>query len=82
MSFNASKCNSTTITRKRKILHDYLLYDTVLERIEAATYPGVELTLKLTWTIHIYKMCAKADNGQSWNTAHQWGIHMNRSTST
>ena len=30
MSFNVSKCNSITITRKKKILHDYLLHDTVL----------------------------------------------------
>ena len=29
MSFNAFKCNSITIARKKKIMHDYILHDTV-----------------------------------------------------
>ena len=62
MTFNASKCSSITITRKKnKVIHDYVLHDTVLERTDTATYLGVELTSKLTWATHITRMCAKAN---------------------
>ena len=47
--------------KKNKVIHDYVLHDTVLERTEAATYLGVELTSQLTWATHITRMCAKAN---------------------
>ena len=62
MHFNASKCSTISITRKKKrITHDYSLHDQLLERTDHATYLGVELNSKLTWSNHIDKTCAKAN---------------------
>ena len=63
MNFNASKCNTITITRKRKrLVHDYSLHNQILERTESATYLGVEVSPKLIWPNHINKTCAKANH--------------------
>ena len=62
MSFNASKCNAITISRKKNLVqYNYSLHNQVLERTDKATYLGVELTSKLTWSTHITKTCAKAN---------------------
>ena len=62
MSFNASKCNTISITRKKnKISHDYSLHNQILERLPPNTYLGVELKSDLTWKNHIHKTCAKAN---------------------
>ena len=62
MSFNASKCNTISITRKKnKINHDYSLYNQILEHLPSTTYLGVELKSDLTWKNHIDKTCAKAN---------------------
>jgi hypothetical protein len=62
MSFNASKCNVITITRKRKKLHHpYILHDQPLEYTNCATYLGIELSSDLTWKKQIDKTCAKAN---------------------
>jgi hypothetical protein len=62
MSFNASKCSAIPITRKHnKISYDYKLHDTTLERVDSATYLGVELASDLTWSTHINKTVAKAN---------------------
>jgi hypothetical protein len=62
MSFNASKCNSITITRKvKKIDSEYSLHSTVLERVKNATYLGIELSCDLTWSTNIVKAANKAN---------------------
>jgi hypothetical protein len=62
MSFNASKCNVITITRKRKKLHHpYILHNQPLEYTNSATYLGIELSSDLTWKKQIDKTCAKAN---------------------
>ena len=62
MSFNAAKCSSIAITRKqKKVLHQYSLHNQILERVDSATYLGVELSSNLTWANHINKTCHKAN---------------------
>ena len=62
MSFNAAKCSSISITRKqKKVLHQYSLHNQILERVDSATYLGVELSSNLTWANHINKTCHKAN---------------------
>jgi hypothetical protein len=62
MSFNASKCSTITITRKKKtISHEYKIHDQVLEKVDSATYLGVELQSNLTWSNHITKTAMKAN---------------------
>ena len=49
MSFKAAKCSSIAITRKpKKVLHQYFLHNQILERVDSATYLGVELSSNLT----------------------------------
>ena len=44
MSFNTAKFSSIAITRKQKnVLHQYSLHNLILERVDRATYLGVEL---------------------------------------
>ena len=62
MSFNASKCSTIFITRKKnKTAYTYKLHNQELETNDQATYLGVELTSKLTWSAHINKTCAKGN---------------------
>ena len=62
MSFNAEKCSTIAISRKRnKLTHPYTLHNHVLERVDSATYLGVELSSDLTWAKTINKMTAKAN---------------------
>jgi hypothetical protein len=62
MTFNADKCSTITITRKKKPLNfSYELHSQILERVDSATYLGVELSSDLTWARHIDKTTAKAN---------------------
>jgi len=62
MSFNAAKCSTIAITRKRKRLtFPYSLHGQVLDRVDSATYLGVELSADLTWAKHINKTTMKAN---------------------
>ena len=62
MQFNAMKCSSIPITRKRnKQLYQYTLQTQPLEQANSATYLGVELSSDLTWAKHIKKTCNKAN---------------------
>ena len=62
MSFNAAKCSSIAMTRKhKKILHQYKLHNQTLERVDKATYLGVQLSSDLSWASHINKTCDKAN---------------------
>jgi hypothetical protein len=66
MSFNASKCNSITITRKKKkIEFPYHLHGQKLEHVNSTTYLGVELPSDLSWKPHIQKTCKKANKSLS-----------------
>ena len=66
MSFNAAKCNSITISRKKKkIDYNYTLHNHILEKTDKTTYLGVELANDLTWSAHITKTCAKANRNLS-----------------
>jgi len=62
MSFNASKCNSISITRKKKkIHHSYTLHNQILEHVPSTRYLGVDISSDLTWKNHIDRTCAKAN---------------------
>ena len=62
MSFNAAKCSSIAMTRKhKKILHQYKLHNQTLERVDKATYLGVQHSSDLSWASHINKTCDKAN---------------------
>jgi hypothetical protein len=62
MSFNADKCSTMTITRKKKpISYSYSIHDQTLEHVDSATYLGVELSSNLSWTRHINKTTMKAN---------------------
>ena len=62
MSFNPIKCNTISITRKRKkIKYQYSLHSKILEDVDSATYLGVELSDDLAWTKHINKTTKKAN---------------------
>jgi len=62
MSFNAEKCSTITITRKKnKITHQYQIHNHVLKRVNSATYLGVELSADLTWSNHINQTTKKAN---------------------
>jgi ribonuclease P/MRP protein subunit RPP40 len=62
MQFNADKCSTITITRKRnKLDFRYILHNQELEQVDSATYLGVELQSDLTWSKHINKTTMKAN---------------------
>lgn len=62
MSFNATKCSSISITRKKnKISFPYSLHSTTLEEVDSATYLGVELSRDLRWANHIHKTVKKGN---------------------
>ena len=62
MSFNADKCSTIAIGRKKnKIKYPYTLHHQVLERVDSATYLGVELSADLSWARHMNKTTAKAN---------------------
>ena len=61
MTFNLAKCNSMTVTRKKNtIYHIYKLHNEKLDRVNSATYLGLELTENLSWNRHIENSCNKA----------------------
>ena len=62
MSFNADKCNSISITRKKKkIQHSYSLHNQNLEQVKDTRYLGVDLASDLSWKNHIERTCSKAN---------------------
>ena len=51
-----------SITRKKnKLIYPYTLHNQVLERVDSATYLGVELSSNLTWAKHMNKTTMKAN---------------------
>ena len=62
MSLNISKCNAMSICRLRSISNfDYVLSNTVLERVTKYKYLGIFLTSDLSWNIHVNYICSKAN---------------------
>ena len=62
MSFNADKCNSISIIRKKnKIQHSYSLHNQNLEQVKYTRYLGVDLASYLSWKNHIERTCFKAN---------------------
>ena len=63
MSFNASKCQLFTITRKTKpIMHDYTVSNQIIERTYNHKYLGVTISSDLTWKNHIASIKSKASS--------------------
>ena len=63
MEFNASKCHTLHITRKRNYLDTrYTIHDTQLEVKDSAPYLGVNIHHKLSWNSHIDAVAKKADS--------------------
>ena len=59
---NADKCNSISITRKKKkIQHSYSLHNQNLEQVKDTRYLGVDLASDLSWKNHIQRTCSKAN---------------------
>ena len=62
MSFNADKCNSISITRKKKkIQHSYSRHNQNLEQVKDTRYLGVDLASDLSWKNHIERTCTNAN---------------------
>ena len=62
MQFNASKCFTLHITRKRKTMEfDYQLHQQTLEVTKDSKYLGVTISNDLSWTTHINNISAKAN---------------------
>jgi len=63
MSFNASKCETITFTRKRSpATNTYILHDTALKCVTSAKYLGITLASNLTWSRHVDATVRKANS--------------------
>jgi len=63
MTFNIQKCEFLRITLKKKpILHQYTLYDTVVQEVTQTKYLGLTIDSRLSWTEHIRQITKKANN--------------------
>ena len=62
MQFNLTKCQTISITRKKKpIKFQYSLHDVILENVKSAKYLGITLTSDLNWNKHIATVTSKAN---------------------
>ena len=62
MSFNPSKCEVLTVTRKKQpTLFTYIMHDQILNRVKSTKYLGVTITLDLNWNKHINQTAGKAN---------------------
>ncbi len=63
LNFNVKKCKYMVLSRKRSSVHvappALLLKGLPLERVSEFKYLGVRISSKLTWTLHINKICSK-----------------------
>jgi hypothetical protein len=62
MSFNADKCFTLHISKKRKPTeYNYLLHNQVLEVTKDSKYLGVIISNDLSWVYHISSIIARAN---------------------
>ena len=62
MSFNPSKCEVLTVTRKKQpTLFNYTMHDQILNRVKSTKYLGVTITSDLNWNKHINQTAGKAN---------------------
>ncbi|KAL8578399.1 hypothetical protein ACOMHN_014898 [Nucella lapillus] len=62
MQFHPAKCNTRSVTRKRRPLQfNYQLHDHHLEVVDSAKYLGVTLQNKMDWEDHINSIWTKAN---------------------
>jgi len=62
MSFNATKCETITFTRKRApIKNIYSLHDTELKAVNSTKYLGITLSSNLSWSKHVEITVGKAN---------------------
>ena len=62
MSFNADKCFTLYISKKRKPTeYNYLLHNQMLEVTKDSKYLGVTISKDLSWANHISTITAKAN---------------------
>ncbi|XP_071477587.1 uncharacterized protein [Diadema antillarum] len=63
MELNTSKCEVISVTRKRKrIVHQYKLNNSILTPVEATKYLGVTITSDFNWIKHVENVCQKANH--------------------
>ena len=61
MELNHSKCQSMTITRKRKTTNrTNILHNELLERVSEVKYLGITISQDLKWNVQIETACSKA----------------------
>ena len=59
MEFNHGKCQTMTITRKRKFSsRTYVLHNKLFERVSEAKHLGITISQDLKWNTHILKLLA------------------------
>ena len=62
MSFNPSKCEVLTVTRKKQpTLFNYIMHEQILNRVKSTKYLGVTITSDLNWNKHINQTAGKAN---------------------
>ena len=62
IDFNASKCKTLSVTRKKSpLLHQYSTDGVQLERVLNERDLGVTITSTLSWELHIQSITAKAN---------------------
>ena len=62
ISFNPSKCEVLTVTRKKQpTLFNYSMHDQIFNRVKSTKYLGVTITSDLNWNKHINHTAGKAN---------------------
>ncbi len=74
MGFNVDKCNSLTLSLKRKLIEKtYILNNQHLERVNSSKYMEITISKNLNWKVHINNIAAKANKTSTFvhrNTKH------------
>ena len=66
MGFNVNKCNSLTLSLKRKLIEKtYILNNQHLDRVNNAKYLGITISKNLNWKAHINNIAAEANKASA-----------------